>query len=89
MSTVVSPVTQTAETLVNAAVSTGGRVGPGVEIGNDSSTVPTRTAARNASGTILAGCVTPGRIVVLTHRFSQHQLRLRRPVDAVEYRIGP
>ena len=59
VSTVVRPVTHTADTLVKAAVRTGGRVGPGVDIGSESSAVPTMTAARNASGTTRAGCVTP------------------------------
>lgn len=62
MSTVISPVTQTAETLVKAAVNSGGRSGPGVATGSDNSAVPTSTVDRNAIGTIRAGCVTPGRI---------------------------
>ncbi len=61
VSTVVSPVTHTAETLVKAAVSTGGRLGPGVETGRESSTVPTTMAIRNATGTIRAGCVAAAR----------------------------
>ena len=62
VSTVVSPVTHTAETVVNAAVSTGGRVGPGVEYGSDSRMVPTTTTAKNAAGTTRAGCMSPFQI---------------------------
>ena len=61
VSTVVRPVTHTAETVVKAAVSTGGRVGPGVEYGSESRTVPTTIAARNASGTMRAGCANPSQ----------------------------
>ena len=62
MSTVVSPVTHTAETLVNADVSNGGRACCVVDMGDDRSAVPITTAMRNATGTIRAGCAAPFEI---------------------------
>ena len=56
VSTTVSPVTQTADVAVKAAIRNGVPPGPGVEIGIMSSTVPTRMAPANPATTTCAGC---------------------------------
>ena len=56
VSTVVRPVTNTADTLVKAVVNKDGRSMPEVETGSMSNPVPTATAVRYAKDTIRAGC---------------------------------
>ena len=53
------PVTHTADVAVKSAVSSGAPPGPAREIGNINRAVPTKMAAKNASGTSRAGCLIP------------------------------